>query len=124
MAVFLCRRGPIFPGRLQPSIVGTRELNFRVRDGNGCTLAVIPTYCLCNFDVTNVKLVPHPMKNRRFFIDKEQQRSGQGFADSVGEPGKAQLVALCGAPGKPQAFWGEGGAADRATLLHVRAKAS
>ena len=37
---------PIFPGRLQPSIVGRSELNFRVRDGNGWTLALINTnYC-------------------------------------------------------------------------------
>ena len=40
---------PIFPGRLQPSIVGRSELNFRVRDGNGWTLALISTnyevYC-------------------------------------------------------------------------------
>ena len=34
---------PIFPGRLQPSIVGRSELNFRVRDGNGWTLALIST---------------------------------------------------------------------------------
>ena len=34
---------PIFPGRLQPSIVGRSELNFRVRDGNGWTLALINT---------------------------------------------------------------------------------
>ena len=34
---------PIFPGRFQPSIVGTSELNCRVRDGNGCTLTVINT---------------------------------------------------------------------------------
>ena len=34
---------PIFPGRLQPSIVGASELNFRVRDGNGWTLAAIST---------------------------------------------------------------------------------
>ena len=37
---------PIFPGRLQPSIVGRTELNFRVRDGNGWTLDLINTnYC-------------------------------------------------------------------------------
>ena len=37
---------PIFPGRHQPSIVGRSELNFRVRDGNGWTLALISTnYC-------------------------------------------------------------------------------
>ena len=36
---------PIFPGRLQPSIIGRSELNFRVRDGNGWTLALISTNC-------------------------------------------------------------------------------
>ena len=40
----LCRRQLIFPGRLQPSIVSTCELNFRVRYGNGWTLTVINTY--------------------------------------------------------------------------------
>ena len=34
---------PIFPDRLQSSIVGRSELNFRVRDGNGWTLALINT---------------------------------------------------------------------------------
>ena len=37
---------PIFPGRLQPSIVGRSELNFRFRDGNGWTLALISTNCI------------------------------------------------------------------------------
>ena len=46
--VFLCWRKPIFPGRLQPSIFGAGELNFRVRDGNGWTLAAINTnYSVC-----------------------------------------------------------------------------
>ena len=43
---------PIFPGRLQPSIVGRSELNFRVRDGNGWTLALINTnspYCYAQY---------------------------------------------------------------------------
>ena len=39
----MCWHRPIFPGRFQPSIVGTDELNFRVRDGNGWTLAVKDT---------------------------------------------------------------------------------
>ena len=39
----LCRRRPIFPGRFRPSIVGTEELNYRVRNGNGWTLSVIGT---------------------------------------------------------------------------------
>ena len=34
---------PIFPVRLQTSIFGAGELNFRVRDGNGWTLSVINT---------------------------------------------------------------------------------
>ena len=38
-----CQHRPIFPGRVQPSIVGTDELNFRVRNGNGWTLAVKDT---------------------------------------------------------------------------------
>ena len=43
---------PIFPGRLQPSIVSRSELNFRVRDGNGWTLALINTNYYC-FAVTH-----------------------------------------------------------------------
>ena len=32
-----------FPGRCQPSIVNANELNFRVRNGNGCDLTAIST---------------------------------------------------------------------------------
>ena len=39
----LCQHRPIFPGRRQPSIVGTVELNCRVRNGNGWTLNVKDT---------------------------------------------------------------------------------
>ena len=38
-----CRRRPNFPGRCHPSILGTAELNYRVRNGNGWTLCVIIT---------------------------------------------------------------------------------
>ena len=34
---------PIFPVRLQTSIFGASELNFRVRNGNGWTLTAINT---------------------------------------------------------------------------------
>ena len=37
------RHRPIFPGSHPPSIFGTNELNYRVRDGNGWTLIVIST---------------------------------------------------------------------------------
>ena len=39
----MCWRRSIFPGRCQPSIVDTGELNFRVRYGNGWTLTAINT---------------------------------------------------------------------------------
>ena len=37
------RHLPIFPGRLQPSIFGTTELNYCVRNGNRWNLCVIGT---------------------------------------------------------------------------------
>ena len=39
--VFWIRQRPRFPGRLQPSIFGTAELNYCVRDGNRCGLSAI-----------------------------------------------------------------------------------
>ena len=39
----LCWHHPIFPGRFQPSIFGTGELNFCVRNGNRWTLTAIGT---------------------------------------------------------------------------------
>ena len=47
MAVsFIMLALPIFPVRLQTSIFGASELNFRVRDGNGWTLTAINTNCV------------------------------------------------------------------------------
>ena len=43
MEEYISWRFPIFPGRYQPSIFGTIELNFCVRDGNRWTLNVINT---------------------------------------------------------------------------------
>ena len=51
----MCRRRLIFPVRLQTSIVGTGELNFRVRNGNGWTLIVIGTDSI--FNAFNVKSI-------------------------------------------------------------------
>ena len=45
----LCWRRPIFPGGDPPSIFGTIELNYRVRNGNGWTLNVINTNSLCTY---------------------------------------------------------------------------
>ena len=45
-AAFLCWHLLIFPGSFPPSIFSASELNFRVRYGNGWTLAAINTnYC-------------------------------------------------------------------------------
>ena len=58
--VFVMLALPIFPGRLQPSIVGRSELNFRVRDGNGWTLALISTNLSaqqCSVMPTHVQLL-------------------------------------------------------------------
>ncbi len=53
----MCWRLPIVPGRFQPSIVGTGELNCRVRDGNGCTLTVINTNYYADIAVHYTKLL-------------------------------------------------------------------
>ena len=57
--LFQCWRTPIFPGRHQPSIFGTNELNFRVRDGNGWTLVVINTnYSLSSGSPDSFIIIP------------------------------------------------------------------
>ena len=43
MVVLFLLALPIFPARLQASIFGVNELNFRVRNGNGWTLITINT---------------------------------------------------------------------------------
>ena len=43
LIALMYRRRPAFPGRCQPSILGAKELNFRVRNGNGWTLLAITT---------------------------------------------------------------------------------
>ena len=47
----MCWHLPIFPDRHQSSIFGTIELNFRVRNGNGWTLALISTNCMIATDL-------------------------------------------------------------------------
>ena len=67
----LCWRTPIFPGRHQPSIFGTNELNFRVRDGNGWTLVVINTnYSLSSGSPDSFLIIPLLSPNcKHFFRD-------------------------------------------------------
>ena len=43
MEPFLNQQRPTFPGSFPPSIIGAKELNFCVRDGNRCGLFAIVT---------------------------------------------------------------------------------
>ena len=52
---------PIFPVRLQTSIFGAGELNFRVRDGNGWTLTAINTNLL-SFEKKSKQKKTHPLR--------------------------------------------------------------
>ena len=66
---FLCWRTPIFPGRHQPSIFGTNELNFRVRDGNGWTLVVINTnYLFVSGSPDSFYILPRLCANCKHFL--------------------------------------------------------
>ena len=61
---------PIFPGRLQPSIVGRSELNFCVRDGNRWTLALISTnYIAAAFAVTTI-IFTFPLSVKRKMVTR------------------------------------------------------
>ena len=65
----LCWRTPIFPGRHQPSIFGTNELNFRVRDGNGWTLVVINTnYLFVSGSPDSFYILPRLCANCKHFL--------------------------------------------------------
>ena len=58
--LFLYQQLPILPGRFRPSTFGVCELNFRVRDGNGWTLALISTNLSaqqCSVMPTHVQLL-------------------------------------------------------------------
>ena len=67
--VFQCWRKPIFPGRHQPSIFGAGELNFRVRDGNGWTLAAINTnYFVFAVSLDGFIMIPHHFENCKPFF--------------------------------------------------------
>ena len=60
-------RRPIFPGRYQPSIVGTAQLNFCVRNGNRWTLRVNDTdySFVCSYTVCRLVFDPSPTASFR-----------------------------------------------------------
>ena len=68
---FQCWRKPIFPGRLQPSIFSAGELNFRVRDGNGWTLAAINTNSFVfAVSLDGLVIIPQPSGKCKTFFQK------------------------------------------------------
>ena len=63
---------PIFPARLQASIFGRSELNFRVRNGNGWTLALINTnFTFFEKKVSKENILffsPYRLLNSKYYI--------------------------------------------------------
>ena len=60
---------PIFPGRRQPSIVSRNELNYRVRNGNGWTLALISTnYVIRSYRRTFCIILSFPRFVKRLYL--------------------------------------------------------
>ena len=65
--LFWFRRRPTFPGGFPPSIISTAELNYRVRNGNGCDLCVIVTeygdcFAISKLNNANFDLITHFIK--------------------------------------------------------------
>ena len=88
---------PIFPGRRQPSIISRNELNYRVRNGNGWTLALISTnfyvirpcrkttvlYCLfplLSSPFRFLRLLPQRKPAQRLRCGNEKAVKGASFA--------------------------------------------
>ena len=71
------RRRPIFPKGCPLSIFGAGELNFRVRDGNGCGLSAGVTGIVCIWTMTAATAVAQsdPGADRRITIAESETRS-------------------------------------------------
>ena len=70
---------PIFPARLQASIFGASELNFRVRDGNGWTLTAINT---------NLLFLERKSKQKELYAFSSKKKG----CDSITAPSKPNKV--------------------------------
>ena len=83
---------PIFPGRRQPSIVGRNELNYRVRNGNGWTLALIGT----NFVGANcTTLTPGSAGSSRRFAAPPLQLGFASLDSELALSERRPLLLLC-----------------------------
>ena len=90
----LCRHRPIFPGSFPPSIFGTNELNYRVRDGNGWTLIVIDTDLI--YAVTHILFTfyfgdPYEIRTRVAGVRGRSLRPLDQRA-TIGTPSRARTV--------------------------------
>ena len=75
-SLLLCRHFPIFPGRLQPSIFSTIELNFCVRDGYRWFLDVFSTDSFSGYISSNI---PSKLNYNCSFSNVESQNCGQAL---------------------------------------------
>ena len=75
---------PIFPVRLQTSIFGASELNFRVRNGNGWTLTAINTNLLsCEQESKQRKLLTGSVSGRLWATNDYQLLADIPFPASL-----------------------------------------
>ena len=58
------QRRPNFPGGRPPSIIGAKELNYCVRDGNRCDLLAIVTAFLIYWEYWTLKIEQHRMSSK------------------------------------------------------------
>jgi hypothetical protein len=65
---------PTLAGGKPPTTIGAEELNFRVRDGNGCDLFAIATRLV---ELVRSKLDKTIMRNRFVFLTLSQIRVNQ-----------------------------------------------
>ena len=104
---------PIFPVRLQTSIFGASELNFRVRNGNGWTLILINTNLLsCEQESKQRKLylrATHALVQKKPYIYEKRFRANSlcytisllstSFLKKFGDPWENRTP-VCGVRGR------------------------
>ena len=92
---------PIFPVRLQTSIFGTGELNFRVRNGNGWTLTakntnyrkwLLPNTTIFTSPLSRAFLSQTKAQQSGFCLAKEEGAGGAQFSPFPAEPERRPLL--------------------------------
>ena len=79
---------PIFPARLQASIFGASELNFRVRDGNGWTLTAINT---------NLLFLERKSKQKELYVFFSSKKKGCNSITAPSKPNKVTAIRFASA---------------------------